>query len=212
MKPRRISRELALLSVSQLSDKPKKSVEELDVQDLVVAATRTLTGEVRDTLEVASSELERGNSRLLSSETQAADFQSAKVMVSEAIALAQSSINRLGTAVEIPEILQGATQKDVADYAVYIITTLLKERDAIDAQLNEVMENWTMNRLARIDQDILRIAVTEIVYLELSHRVAIDEAVELAKRYSEKDGHRFINGVLRRVSDRLSAQKRASSR
>ncbi len=57
-----------------------------------------------------------------------------------------------------------------------------------------------MTRLAQIDRDILRIAVAEILYLGVPNSVAIDEAVELAKRYSGDEGHRFINGVLRRVT------------
>ena len=204
MQPRRISRELALLSVSQVSSNAQK-VNEQELQDLVVAAIRTLSGEIRDTLEVASSELERGNSRLLSSETRSSDVSSSKAMVVEAIELVQSAINRLGNAVEIPELLQGANLKDVRDYTLHILREMIEKRQDIDQYLNESMVDWTMGRLARIDQDILRIAVTEMQFLALPHQVAINEAVELAKRYSEKDGHRFINGVLRRVSDRLSA-------
>ena len=204
MQPRRISRELALLSVSQISSNAQK-IDEQELQDLVIAAIRTLSGEIRDTLEVASSELERGNSRLLSSETRSADLDSSKAMVVEAIELVQAAINRLGNAVEIPELLQGANLKLVREYTLHILRAMMEKRQEIDQYLDASMVDWTMGRLARIDQDILRIAVTEMQYLELPHQVAINEAVELAKSYSEKDGHRFINGVLRRVSDRLSA-------
>ncbi|MEM9213593.1 MAG: transcription antitermination factor NusB [Cyanobacteria bacterium P01_F01_bin.150] len=205
MQPRRISRELALLSASQVPSNLQK-LEQQELKDLVVAAVRTLSGEIRDTLEVASSELERGNSLLLSSETRSSDLITAKAMVVEAIEATQSAINRLGNSVEIPELLQGANLKDVREYTLYILTDMLKKRQEIDQYLNDSMVDWTMGRLARIDQDILRIAVTEMKYLELDPKVAINEAVELAKRYSEHDGHRFINGVLRRVSDRLSAK------
>ena len=203
MQPRRISRELALLSASQISS--LKKLEQQELQDLVVSAVRTLSGEIRDTLEVASSELERGNSLLLTSETRSADLITAKSMVVDAIEAAQAAINRLGNAVEIPELLQGANLKDVREYTLHILGEMLENRPEIDKYLDESMVDWTMGRLARIDQDILRIAMTEMKYLELDPKVAINEAVELAKRYSEKDGHRFINGVLRRVSDRLSA-------
>ena len=202
MQPRRISRELVLLSISQVSS-AANSMSETELQDLVVAATRTLTTEVRDALELAASELERGNSRLLSSETRATDLKSAAAMVSEAIELAQTAINRLGAAVDLPEFLQGAGQQDVHNYATHILKEILQNREEIDATLDRSMVDWTMNRLARVDQDILRIAVAEMCYMALPRQVAINEAVELAKRYSEKDGHRFINGVLRRVSDRL---------
>ena len=206
MQPRRIARELALLSISQVSSEPKK-VQELALQDLVVTAIRTLSGEIRDTLELAASELDRGNSRLLSSDTRSIDVSSSKAMVTEAIELTQSAINRLGHAVDIPELLQGADIKDVREYTLHILRTTVEIRAEFDDYLDGSMVDWTMNRLARIDQDILRIAVTEMMYLELPRQVAINEAVELAKRYSEQDGHRFINGVLRRVSDRLSEKR-----
>lgn len=202
MQPRRISRELALLSASQVPSNAKK-LEQQELQDLIVSAVRTLSGEIRDTLEVASSELERGNSLLLSSETRSSDLSAAKGMIVEAIEAAQAAINRLGNAVEIPELLQGADLKDVREYTLHILGEMLKNRQAIDQYLNASMVDWSLGRLARIDQDILRIAMTEMKYLELDPKVAINEAVELAKRYSEEDGHRFINGVLRRVSDRL---------
>ncbi|MFM6278839.1 MAG: transcription antitermination protein NusB, partial [Dolichospermum sp.] len=50
--------------------------------------------------------------------------------------------------------------------------------------------------------DILQIATAEIQFMQVPDSIAINEAVELAKRYSGEDGHRFINGVLRRVSER----------
>ena len=60
-----------------------------------------------------------------------------------------------------------------------------------------------MRRLARVDRDILRLAMIEIVHLDVPTKVAIDEAIEIAKRYSDEDGYRFINGVLRRATDKL---------
>jgi transcription antitermination protein NusB len=68
---------------------------------------------------------------------------------------------------------------------------------------------WQLHRVAQIDRTILKIAVAEIHYLEVPERVAINEAVELAKRYSTEDGHRFVNGVLRRVSRQLAGQPEA---
>ncbi|NEO62999.1 MAG: N utilization substance protein B, partial [Moorea sp. SIO4G2] len=53
---------------------------------------------------------------------------------------------------------------------------------------------------------ILRMAVAEISFLGIPDRVAINEAVELAKRYSDEEGHRFINGVLRRANELIKTQ------
>jgi transcription antitermination protein NusB len=92
-----------------------------------------------------------------------------------------------------------------------LLTQVQKNRAELDQLLGESMVEWQMHRLARIDQDILRIALTEMWLLGVPEQVAINEAVELAKRYSGDDGFRFINGVLRRVSDKLSTIKATSS-
>lgn len=210
MQARRTARELALLSIGQLPSKAEK-LQTQQAQSLLVAAVRTLVTEVQETLETASAELERGSARLLSSETRAVEIQSSRAMVREAIELTQTAINRMGTALELPELVQLANQQLVRDYALEVIVAVQNHRDEIDDLLNRVMVDWRLPRLARIDQDILRIAAAEIVYLGTPDRVAINEAIELAKRYSGEDGHRFINGILRRVSDELNpSPKRAN--
>jgi len=207
MQARRIARELALLSVSQLPSNPER-LEMQQLQNVVVAAVRTLTSEAQDALETASAELQQGSSRLLTSETRAADVESARAMVNEAIALTQTAINRLGVAMDVPEFIQLANQQDVRHYTLEIIGNLKANREQIDQILSTALVDWQLSRLAWIDRDILRIAVTEIVFLGIPDRVAANEAVELAKRYSGEDGHRFINGVLRRVMEQLKTEKK----
>jgi N utilization substance protein B len=207
MQPRRIARELALLSLSQMPTTPDK-LELQQMNNLILAAVRTLTGEIQEALETAAAELKRGTERLLSSETRTTEVQSAKTMVLDAIALTQKAINRLGTAVEIPEVIQLANQQEVRNYALEILKTINRRQDEIDGILTDALQDWQLNRLPRIDRDILRIAVVEMAYLGVPDRVAINESVELAKRYSDEEGHRFINGVLRRVTDRLKADAR----
>jgi N utilization substance protein B len=205
MQPRRIARELALLSLSQMP----KGLERLDAQqlnNLILAAVRTLTEEIQEILETAAAELKRGSDRILSSETRTTEVLSAKAMVSDAIELAQKAINRIGTAVEIPEVIQLSNQLEVRSYTIDILKTISRRRLEIDEILNQALQDWQLERLARIDRDILRIAVAEMSFLGTPERVAINEAVELAKRYSDDEGHRFINGVLRRVTDHLKTQ------
>ncbi|NJR50165.1 MAG: transcription antitermination protein NusB [Leptolyngbyaceae cyanobacterium CSU_1_3] len=204
MQARRIARELALLSISQLPAKPERLTTQ-KLQDLVVAAVRTLATEARDALEAAAAELQRSNAQLLKSETRATDVESAREILRDTIELTQNAINRVGSAIEIPEFIQLTNQPDVRNYAVEIITRMVSEREDIDARLQSALVDWQLNRLARIDQDILRMAIVDMVYLGIDQRVAINEAVELAKRYSGEDGHRFINGVLRRVTDQQHA-------
>ncbi|MBD1866713.1 transcription antitermination protein NusB [Leptolyngbya sp. FACHB-671] len=200
MQARRIARELALLSISQLSAKQER-LQAQQLQSIVLAAVRTLTTELHDLLETASAELKRSSDRLLSSETRTSDLQSAKVMVNESIDLTQTAINRLGAAVELPEFIQLANQQEVRAYAMELLSNVQAHREEIDQRLGEAMVSWQVNRLPRIDRDILRIALTEMLFLGVPDRVAINEAVELAKRYSGEEGYRFVNGVLRRVSE-----------
>lgn len=202
MQARRISRELALLSISQLPSDLEK-VNQQKLQDLVLASIRTLATEARDTLETAAAELQRGDAQLLKSQTRAANLETARSMVQDAINLAQAAINRLGGAIELPEFLQLANQNEVRAYTMEIITRLQVERVSVDKLLNDILVDWNVDRLATIDRDILRIATTEMMFLGVPDSVAINEAVELAKRYSNEDGYKFINGILRRVTEAI---------
>ena len=99
-------------------------------------------------------------------------------------------------------MIQLANQdKEVRNYAKAIIITVNENRQAIEELISNALVDWQVTRLAQIDRDILQIATAEIKFMKVPHSIAINEAVELAKRYSGEDGHRFINGVLRRVSE-----------
>lgn len=204
MQARRIARELALLSMSQLPSKPEKLTMQT-LQDIVLAAVRTLGSEARDTLEAAAAELQRSNRQIVDSETRTEDLEQAKVMLLEAMKLTQDSINRLGNCLEIPELIQQSNQPEVRQYAIEIVSRYAQVRQEVDDRLNAALIDWQLSRLAGIDRDILRIAVVEMGYLGTPPEIAINEAIELAKRYSEEDGHRFINGVLRRAYEQQKA-------
>ncbi|AHJ27216.1 transcription antitermination factor NusB [Nodularia spumigena CS-584] len=200
-KPQQIARELALLSLSQLPINPKKLTEE-HLPKLVLATVRTLRSEVQDTLDNATGELQRSNERLLTSQTRASDLNTARNLLKEAIDYTQTAINQLGAAVEFPELIQLANQdKEVGRYAIQLVKLVNEHRVSIDEEISSALVDWQVTRLAQIDRDILRIAVGEMRFFNLPDRVAINEAVELAKRYSGDEGHRFINGVLRRVTE-----------
>ena len=207
LKPRHIARELALLGLSQIK-KNSKNLGQNDLDQLLLTAIRTLKSEIQETLEAASAEVLKGEEQLLTSETRTTKVSDAKKNVSQALNLAQQAINRLAISLELPEFIQIANQQEVRDYTLSLISTVDRQKETIDAQIEDALLDWKLNRLPRIDRDILRIAVAEIVYLEIPYRVAINEAVEIAKRYSDEDGFRFINGVLRRVTDNIKRAER----
>jgi N utilization substance protein B len=203
MQARRIARELALLGMSQLSDKAGRPISvHHDYDQLLQAAVKTLSAEAKDALETAADELKRSSSQLVNSETLASDLTSSRAMVEDAITLTQTSINRLAHALELPDFIQLTNQKEVRAFSLELLSNAARHQAEVDAVLDRAMVAWQLKRLARIDRDILRLAVVEIDYLGTPEKVAINEAVELAKRYSEEDGYRFINGVLRRVVNR----------
>lgn len=212
MQARRMARELALLGLSQLSDKPgrlapqalgSQALKTQDFEKLLLAAIQTLTAEAKDALETAADELKRGNQHLVDSGTRASDVEKGRAMVEAAIALTQTAINRLAHAVELPEFIRLSNQSEIEAFALELLTNTAKYQTQVDTILDEAMVAWNLKRLPRIDRDILRLAVVEMNYLGTPDRVAINEAVELAKRYSDDDGYRFINGVLRRVVNRV---------
>jgi transcription antitermination protein NusB len=210
MKPREIARELALLGMSQLPNSPEK-LSGQQLSQLVLAAVRALRAEAEENLETATAELQRSNERLLHSEIRASDIQSAQAMLKESLALAESAINRLGQSLQMPEFIQLTNQVEVQQYALEILTKSARHRAAIDELLSSHIVDWQLRRLAKVDRDILRIATVEMKYLDVADRIAINEAIELAKRYSDEEGYRFINGVLRKVSDGLKADLHAGS-
>lgn len=78
---------------------------------------------------------------------------------------------------------------------LYLLVALNSEK--IDAAIRERTEHWEMDRISRVDRNIMRVAVAEMFYLEdIPPVVSIDEAVEIARDYSGTDAGNFINGVL----------------
>ena len=99
-----------------------------------------------------------------------------------------------------------ALEKDKKDpeirlYSENLVKGTLDHLADIDAVIEKFAENWDMKRMAFVDRNILRLSTYEILYLEeIPVKVAINEAVELAKRYGESDSSKFVNGILDRVA------------
>jgi transcription antitermination protein NusB len=203
---RRIARELALLSMNQLPSQPK-ALTEKSCEDMILAAVRSLMEEAKEMLLDSGSELRRGNDKLLDSETRLDDprttLKSAQETVREAIALAETAVNRAGFALEFPELIQVSKQSEIREYAMELIMTVHKNKSYIDELLTNALVDWQLDRLALMDRQILQLAVAELIYLNVPTQIAISEAVELAKRYSSKDGYRFVNGVLRAIAKKV---------
>ena len=83
-------------------------------------------------------------------------------------------------------------------YIKLFISSFLDNKDLIDSEISQVLsDKWTVKRLAKIDLALIRTAITEIKYLDIPYKVAINEALELAKKYSDEKSSSFINGILK---------------
>jgi N utilization substance protein B len=85
------------------------------------------------------------------------------------------------------------------EFARELIAGVRRQRAELDEHLTRVAENWSLTRMAATDRNVLRIGAWEILFSDTPDRVAIDEAVELAKRYGAAQSGPFVNGILDRL-------------
>ncbi len=96
-------------------------------------------------------------------------------------------------------------QEDVRSFTEDILNDIFDHKKEIDSQLEKYSDHWTLSRMAVIDRNLLRMAASELMYSKtVPPKVAIDEAVEIAKKYGTEDSPNFINGVLDRILKELN--------
>ena len=87
--------------------------------------------------------------------------------------------------------------KEAIEYIKDAITGIEKNKETITKLIEENLKsNWKIERISKIDLSLLELAIYEIKYKEVPYKVAINEAVELAKKYGEENSKTFVNGVL----------------
>ena len=85
-------------------------------------------------------------------------------------------------------------------YARRLGEGVARRREDVDARIGAAATNWDLGRMAGIDRAVLRLGTYELLFADdVPHRVAINEAIELAKRYSTEKSGAFVNGILDRV-------------
>ena len=88
-----------------------------------------------------------------------------------------------------------------------IVQGVLANREAIDSYIVDSSEHWRLDRMAMVDRNILRLAVYEFLFMEQTpKKVIINEAIEIAKRFSTEESTQFINGVLDSIRKRVEAR------
>ena len=102
-------------------------------------------------------------------------------------------------------------RKALAQFAQKLLKGTLLHRDQIDRELQKHATNWSLSRMAVTDRNILRLGAYEILVEGTPGRVVINEAVDLARRYGEKNSARFVNGVLDKLLHNQSDKTPAPS-
>ena len=85
---------------------------------------------------------------------------------------------------------------EARDFARMLVAGAIRRIDEIDANISRQSESWRLDRMATVDRNILRVAIFEFMETETPKKVVINEALEVAKRFSAPDAVSFINGVL----------------
>lgn len=93
-------------------------------------------------------------------------------------------------------IEESAPPEAGAAYARNLVLGTLLHRDRLDAIIQEIAPEWPVDQVACIDRNILRLAIYEILVVKIPPKVAINEAVDLAKLFGSDSSQRFVNGVL----------------
>ena len=102
----------------------------------------------------------------------------------------------------LEEILEETPSSDeIRLFAATLVQELEEHRDNVDAIVSRTAHNWPLRRMAATDRSVLRVAVVELLHhAETPTRVALDEAIEIAKKYGSETSGSFVNGILDRIA------------
>ncbi|MCD8377420.1 MAG: transcription antitermination factor NusB [Candidatus Gastranaerophilales bacterium] len=212
MQARRASRELALILFSQL-DKKITEYSEKDFDDIILKSIRVLSNNSTDELKTAVGSLIDIKDYI---DTYEADDQSnlerpigaknkpvpipTTLDMSDKITTILDIVEKTVFALEIAEFAVLESQNEVKSYVIEIARAFKEHHDKVDEQIQKFSKGWDINRLVKMDKDILRIAIIELLYTKgAPMKVIVDEALELAKKYSTEDSAAFVNGILAKV-------------
>ena len=100
-------------------------------------------------------------------------------------------------------------EAEVMQVAEELVRGVARHRRELDAAIEAVSQNWRLDRMARVDRNVLRLAAFELLHRgDVPVKVVINEAIELGKKFGSESSGAFINGVLDRVADALPAGRR----
>ena len=101
-------------------------------------------------------------------------------------------------------------EREVMTLAESLVRGVAEHRRAIDEEIERVSSNWRLDRMAKVDRNVLRLATYELLRTDVPVKVAINEAIELGKKYGSESTGAFVNGVLDRIASGLPPERRRS--
>ncbi|SEL16248.1 NusB antitermination factor [Carnobacterium iners] len=117
------------------------------------------------------------------------------------IAMQQALISSNDLADEVETVL-------VPEYLDLLVKGVIKNQLIIDEEVQKYLENWSMERLAKTDVVIMRIAIFEMLYVpDVPAKVALNEALEITKLYNDEKSRKFVNGVLANIVNNLEKKE-----
>jgi len=197
-----LSRELSLISLGLIKDKGDFQLNKFQIEEIVESALDSLINHCRDELDNCESDLENASQKILDSELKEgvdSSFSNVREDLKKSLTKIQTVMNTLSVTLDFPKLIVSSGQLDIREDVNSRISNIINNLKIIDYDIDQAMDGWRLQRLPRIDRDILRLAYVDINFLNTPIAVACDEAVNLANKYSDIQGRKFINGVLRRL-------------
>ena len=94
---------------------------------------------------------------------------------------------------------------DLREFSRRLVAGVRQHRESLDGLIEQLAANWSLKRMATTDRNVLRLGAFELLHCDTPRRVAIDEAVELAKRFGSAQSASFVNGILDKVMHETEA-------
>ena len=197
-----LARELSLISLGLIKDKADSKLSKFQIEEIFESALDSLVNHCREELDNCESELENASQKILESELQEgvnSSLSNVRDELKKSLKKIEIVMNILSTTLDFPRLVVYSGQFDIREDVNQRISNVVNNLTTIDSDIDKVMDGWRLKRLPKIDRDILRLAYVDIHFLSTPVAVACDEAVNLANKYSDIQGRKFINGVLRRL-------------
>jgi len=197
-----LSRELSLISLGLIKDKGDLKLNKFQIEEIFESALDSLIHHCRDELDKCESDLENASQKILDSELQEgvhSSFSNVREELKKSLIKIETVMNTLSVTLDFPKLIVSSGHIEIREDVNQRISYIINNLSIIDSDIDQAMVGWRLTRLPRIDRDILRLAYVDINFLSTPVAVACDEAVNLANKYSDMQGRKFINGVLRRL-------------